>query len=378
MKKLMTFLCALLCCSAASAQETFRMSGQFSDVKNDTLAVEFVKREPDKEVVNLKVPVNAKGEFSFDCQMKYAYKGSLTLTSDKESAFFFFVPGEQAVVSGAFALTHEWKLSGSDFYRKLAKVMELRKPYLLEFDQSEADYKRGLAAGGDQKALKEKQGQTNVDINKRMGDFALSYLRQHPNEETSVAFVGDGALNCLGDELKLLSPEVRNGRFKSFLDVRQTLADRLAKAQKASQMAKKSIEVGKPAPDFTLKDLNGNAFTLSSMYHKGRYVIVDFWGSWCSWCIKGFPKMKEYAAKYKDKLDIVGVDCSDKEDKWKAAVAKYQMTWQQVRSDDGTTEVTFGVEGYPHKVVISPEGVALKMITGESDDFYQFLDDTLK
>jgi thiol-disulfide isomerase/thioredoxin len=328
--------------------------------------------------VNLKVPVNAKGEFSFDCQMKYAYKGSLTLTSGKESAFFFFVPGEQAVVSGAFARMHEWKLSGSDFYRKLAKVMELRKPYLLEFDQSEADYKRGLAAGGDQKALKEKQGQTNVDINKRMGDFALSYLRQHPNEETSVAFVGDGALNYLGDELKLLSPEVRNGRFKGFLDVRQTLADRLAKAQKASQMAKKSIEVGKPAPDFTLKDLNGNAFTLSSMYHKGRYVIVDFWGSWCSWCIKGFPKMKEYAAKYKYKLDIVGVDCSDKEDKWKAAVAKYQMTWQQVRSDDGTTEVTFGVEGYPHKVVISPEGVVLKMITGESDDFYQFLDDTLK
>ena len=378
MKKVMTFLCALLCCGAASAQEPFRMSGQFTDVKNDTLVVEFVKREPDKEIMNFKVPVNSKGEFSFDCKMKYAYKGSLTLKSSKKASYPFFVPGEQVVINGAFAQNHEWKISGSDFYRKLALVMAIRKPYLLEFDQSEADYERGLAAGGDQKALKEKQSKTNVDINKRMGDFALSYLRQHPNEETSVAFVGDGAFTSLGDEIKLLSPEVRNGRFKNFIDVNQTLVDRIAMARRASLMAKKSIEVGKPAPDFTLKDLNGSDFTLSTMYRKGKYVVVDFWGSWCSWCIKGFPKMKEYAAKYKEKLDIVSVDCSDKEDKWKAAVDKYPMTWQQVRSADGTTEVKFGVEGYPHKVVISPEGVVLKVITGESEDFYKFLDDTLK
>ena len=46
------------------------------------------------------------------------------------------------------------------------------------------------------------------------------------------------------------------------------------------------------APDFTLNDINGQPPKLSSL--RGKYVILDFWGSWCVWCIKGFPKMKEY------------------------------------------------------------------------------------
>ncbi|MCH4148621.1 MAG: TlpA family protein disulfide reductase [Prevotella sp.] len=378
MKKLLTSLCALLICSAASAQDNFQMSGTFTDIKNDTLAVEFVKREPTKEIVSFNVPVDNKGEFHFGCQIKNAYKASMTLKSKKVEEFIFFVPEEKAVINGVFSEPYDWKISGSDFYQKLAKAEETRRPLLKEFDQSEAVYQQGLKAGGDEKALKEQREKTNIDINKRMGNLAMDYLRQHPNEEASVIFVGDGAFDDLGEEIKLLSPEVRNGRFKNFLDIRQTLSDRYMQAKNASQKAKETIEEGKPAPDFTLKDLKGNDFTLSSLFHKGKYVIVDFWGSWCTWCIKGFPKMKEYYAKFKDKLEIVGVDCYDKEDKWKEAVRKNGITWQQVRSADGTTEVTFGVKGYPHKVLISPEGKVLKMITGESDDFYNLLDVTLK
>jgi hypothetical protein len=62
----------------------------------------------------------------------------------------------------------------------------------------------------------------------------------------------------------------------------------------------------------------------------------------------------------------------------RSAVQKHALPWQQVRSEDGTTEVIFGVKGYPHKVIISPEGKVLKIMTGENDDFYHLLDETLK
>ena len=52
---------------------------------------------------------------------------------------------------------------------------------------------------------------------------------------------------------------------------------------------------GTEAPDFTLNDLSGKPLTLSSL--RGKYVILDFWGSWCVWCIKGIPQMKEYYQK---------------------------------------------------------------------------------
>ena len=378
MKKILTSLCALLFCSVASAQDNFKMSGTLSDVKNDTLVVEYVKREPEKQIISFKVPVNDRGEFSFGCQIANAYQGSLGLKSAKKTVYIFFVPNENAIVSGAFSDAYDWTISGSSFYQQLAQVANVERPYLKEFDKVAEIYEQGVAAGGDEEKLKEQRGETNKDINKRMGDFALKYMRQHPDEEASVELVGSGRFSYLGEEIKLLSPRVRNGRFKSYLDVQQSMYDRLMTEVKASQSAKKVIEEGKTAPDFTLKDLNGNDFTLSSLYHKGKYVLVDFWGSWCTWCIKGFPKMKEYYAKYKDRLEIVGVDCYDKEDKWKEAVQKNQVSWRHVRSADGTTEVKFGVKGYPHKVLISPDGKVLKMITGEGDDFYDYLDKTLK
>ena len=97
------------------------------------------------------------------------------------------------------------------------------------------------------------------------------------------------------------------------------------------------------APDFELPDLQGNPLKLSSL--RGKYVVLDFWGSWCVWCIRGIPSMKEMYAKYKDRLEILGVDCQDPERKWRAAVAEYELPWLQVRCPDNKMQElaeTFG------------------------------------
>jgi thiol-disulfide isomerase/thioredoxin len=133
------------------------------------------------------------------------------------------------------------------------------------------------------------------------------------------------------------------------------------------------------APDFTLNDINGKSLTLSSL--RGKYVVLDFWGSWCIWCIKGMPKMKEYYAKYADKLEILGVDCNDTVEKWKAAVAKHEIPWLHVYWDkekgDNPVEL-YAVSGFPTKVVIDPEGRIAKVVVGESPAFYDYLDEVLK
>ena len=61
----------------------------------------------------------------------------------------------------------------------------------------------------------------------------------------------------------------------------------------ASAWMKASIQDDAPemAPDFTLPDIDGNDFTLSSL--RGKYVVLDFWGTWCKICLKGMPKLKE-------------------------------------------------------------------------------------
>ena len=95
--------------------------------------------------------------------------------------------------------------------------------------------------------------------------------------------------------------------------------------KQAVEVVSQSIAEGQMAPDFTLKDLQGNDLALSSL--RGKYVVLDFWGSWCGWCIKGIPDMKKYYDKYKDRMEILGIDCRDTEAKWKQP-GREQTVWR--------------------------------------------------
>lgn len=135
---------------------------------------------------------------------------------------------------------------------------------------------------------------------------------------------------------------------------------------------------GIEAPDFTLNDLNGKPLTLSSL--RGKYVILDFWGSWCGWCIKGIPQMKEYYQKYAGKFEILGIDCNDPEEKWKAAVEKYELPWLHVYNPRGDSKVLeqYEIQGFPTKIIVGPDGKIVKTIIGEDPAFYTFLDELFK
>ena len=137
------------------------------------------------------------------------------------------------------------------------------------------------------------------------------------------------------------------------------------------------IADGQMAPDFTLKDINGNPLSLSSL--RGKYVIIDFWGSWCIWCVRGMPKMKEYYKKYSDKLEILGVDCNDPEKKWKNAVKNLNLPWKHVYNPKDSYEILkkYQIQGFPTKILVDPEGKIAKTIVGEDPKFYEYLDEVL-
>lgn len=126
------------------------------------------------------------------------------------------------------------------------------------------------------------------------------------------------------------------------------------------------------APEFKLKDLEGKDVSLSDF--RGKWVILDFWGSWCPWCIKGFPELKEAYQKYGDRLEIIGIDCRESEEEWKAGVEKYELPWVNVYNPEHSklTE-EYSVPGYPTKVIISPEGYIKNITVGHDPAFYEAL-----
>ena len=344
------------------AQDNFKLKGKIDGADSDTLCIEYVILQPEKQIVKRKVAVE-KGEFSFSAELPEAYFGSMFLKSNpKETLYTYFVPNEEAVFSGRLNSVEEhW--SGSTFYQEYERVINVQRPFNTEFAaaRTEPDSIRKLK---------------NRDINSRAHSEYMKYIEEHPDEDAVVALlihVGyDQVLTAIGK----LTPEVRNGRMKSEIDNYEKLFTLVMKEQAAREVVKNdTITIGSQVPELGLKDLHGHVLELKSL--RGKYVVLDFWGSWCTWCIKGFPKLKEYYAKYKDRLEIVGIDCNDTAEKWATAVKKHNVPWLHVRSEDEIAEQKFRVQGYPYKVLISPEGIVLNAYLGETEAFYQYLDATL-
>lgn len=119
--------------------------------------------------------------------------------------------------------------------------------------------------------------------------------------------------------------------------------------------------IGSVAPDFTINDENGTAFTLSSL--RGKYVLIDFWASWCSPCRRENPNVVKAYNQFKDKnFTILGVSLDEDKIDWLAAVRKDKLEWKQLCELKGwkTSVVSlYRFESIPFNVLIDPEGKIL-------------------
>ena len=70
-----------------------------------------------------------------------------------------------------------------------------------------------------------------------------------------------------------------------------------------------NIQEGAQAPDFSAMKTDGTVFTLSSL--QGKYVVLDFWGSWCKWRINGFPDLKDTYDRHQKKVELVDIACRE-------------------------------------------------------------------
>ncbi len=130
----------------------------------------------------------------------------------------------------------------------------------------------------------------------------------------------------------------------------------------------KKVAIGKKAPDFTLNDTTGNPISMSSF--KGKYLLIDFWASWCGPCRAENPHNVALYKEFKGKdFEILGVSLDDKRENWVAAIKSDNLTWPQVSDLKGwksSVGKLYGVSGIPHTVLLDKEGVIIaKDLRGE-------------
>lgn len=278
------------------------------------------------------------------------------------------LPGETVEVTGTI---EHYKITGSDFYKQYEPVNELYNDFMVRQMAVSAEY--GKRSKSEDQAVKESAKEyAETEFNKILADIrskALAYIKANPSQEATAILLTNVHEDSLEQAIGCLTSDVRNGRMAPVI----AAARKQVEKSKAQQAAEDAIKEGVMAPDFTLNDVNGKPLTLSSL--RGKYVLLDFWGSWCIWCIRGFPKLKEYYSKYQGKFEVLGIDCRDSQEKWKAAIAKYELPWLQVfNSSTDTVPEQYAVQGYPTQILIAPDGKISKIALGEDPEFYQYID----
>lgn len=376
-KKAILSLAAVVTAAGAWAQSgTFSISGN-CDALGDSARVYIIVPGTSKEDVKQDIALGN----GFD--LSYAIDGPrqcyiMALNDGKPDGdnriMVPAMPGENAVITGN---GDKFDISGSQFYQDYGAAMQCLKAPKEAYENFIGGLYARMAMGEDEEAVSALYDEQAPALIQALSDAVRGYIAAHPDQEASAAIVTEAGEDVeeIEQTAALLSDRVKNSPASIFYKATLESAKRAAERE-----ARQNALVGQPAPDFTLVDINGNPLTLSSL--QGKWVILDFWGAWCKWCIKGMPDMKEYYAKYSDKLQILGIDCNDTMEKWKAAVEREELPWLHVYNPmDATDDVNpvklYGVSGFPTKVVINPEGVVAKVIVGEDPAFYNYLDSVL-
>ena len=374
-KILVSMLMGMMALGAMAQSSEFKVSGTFEG-REDTVALAVIDASTYNTLMQKTYPVT--GELiEMSCELKGAARLFIVDVDNGAKGYMSIpaIPGEQVVVKkDADNITY---FEGSQFYVDYNLAERSIEEPLMALKNFEGECQHRMMNGVPEDVVMKEYEEKAPALNQALVDAVTAYVKAHPDQDAAAALLSQLDDTDDMEAVAALLTERARGSVAANLYKSMLAAEQKEREEEARQEGM----VGSLAPDFTLNDINGKPLALSSL--RGKWVIIDFWGSWCKWCIKGIPDMKEYYAKYNDKLEILGVDCNDTVEKWKNAVKQYELPWLHVYWDkddengDNPLEL-YSVRGFPTKVVIDPQGNVAKVIVGEDPAFYDYLDEVMK
>jgi peroxiredoxin len=190
--------------------------------------------------------------------------------------------------------------------------------------------------------------------------FVSGFIKSSSDPITSVWALGTYAQVFTMDDYQALLNDIvkKFPAHKGVAAIKEMNDRQVVLAKQKSEGSQEAQWIGKSAPELSLPDMNGNDVRLSSF--KGKYVLVDFWASWCMPCRRENPSVVQAYNKYKNKnFTILGVSLDKEKGDWLQAIQKDNLSWTQVSDLQEWNSIavsTFNFNSIPFNVLLDPEG----------------------
>src|SRR5690606_6145175 len=242
--------------------------------------------------------------------------------------------------------------------------------YLKDMEESKAVFKSSayLAEKAIADSLMAEAREKQIELLTKYGtpqegsiNTKIQFIKNNPNNQLSVLFLE--SLAGGKPDVAMIKPLLAG----LSADLKATnKAKRLASLLKGMELV-----VGAKAVDFTQPDLNGKPVSLADF--KGKYLLVDFWASWCVPCRQENPNLVAAYNKYKSRnLEILGVSLDNKKESWEKAIIADKLTWIHVSDLKGWLNAAaeiYAIRSVPSNILIDPNGMIIaKDLRGEALD----------
>ncbi len=348
------FISSIIFSLASNAQDSsFTINGKFEKIKSGTIYLNIYKTSSTtKDSAKIQ-----NGNFTFKGFVSSPFFGVLTMPSKQDDYFTFYVEPVSLSISGGDSLKL-LTVKGSPINDD-DKLLKERMKYITQWEDA------------NNKIYDEAHKTKNIQVMDSLDAVDDSILLAKRK-------VVSGFVQSYPNSMRAAMAILENyGYYAEASDV-QPLYDELSPAIKNSAKGieiKKMIDsysnvaIGKTAPEISQSDTSGKTISLSSLH--GKYVLVDFWASWCGPCRRENPKVVAAYNQFKDKgFTIYAVSYDTKKDRWEKAINDDKLAWNQVSELTGwmnTTSDQYGIKAIPSNLLLDKDGkIVAKNLFGKN------------
>ena len=354
----MIVITALLSCNTKNNEARYSIAGTIQNSENKKLVLQEVPFDG-KEIITLdSVTLKKDGKYNFEFISKTEGLYILAIENDTLHNFsIVFVNDEKNIQINADPGKMEtYTIKGSNtsaYLLTFLKEYKAKDIGIFETMNKLAELQNSNGAGAAIDTLQKERNNKIADLN----TFTQNAINNASNASLIYYLLGLSMRSMETSQvLALAKAAAEKTKSEALVNFATSLGNQIQTNVKPG-----AIAIGQPAPEIALADPKGKIITLSSF--KGKYVLVDFWASWCGPCRGENPNVVQAYEKFKKKnFTVLGVSLDESKEDWEDAIKADNLNWQHIsdlKKWESTVVSTYKIEGIPYNVLVDPNGIVI-------------------